>query len=573
MPDKNKAMAQVLGDVQRWENESSLFFRDFNRHADAYRMLSPNRRVGTQHLSNTRTAETARATETLATLIFRMMTSSNPNFQLVSRHPNFGDRDLVGPEAVLKFNQHASQYRRRLMKALRSGVLFGSVPVELGWDNNFMLGVEGPTMIPKSLLQFAFDPFVSEIDQSDWFATIDYITEQRLKDMVTADQAAKDKDEDAVNVWDEAEIRRGLGQRNSRGFSVWIQERLTNAGYTQIQKGLNEVITWYGKLPDQSDKMWVVTILNRNSVIRFHESPYNDIDGLAPFEIANFTEFELEAFGYGVGKFGHRLQRELDANRNRYQDLITFSLFNMWEIPKSAGITRVLIKPLMVLRPTEAGQINPLRPDLAALGPGIKLEDVFKDDFRALTGATSNLQAVVTKATATESSIAQTESIRKVSVIAELMAEPLIRRTLLRWHGRNMKWMDSPLWLGIAGSPKPVMVSKSDLRIPLDVDPRIVTDKDFRPQRLEAINFGLQTLVTLAREDSTVDVKPQVKALANELLRTLGVNIDPIKPLAKMADRAEGVLSGKNELLREVAETPDIVDQAGLATPVPRETR
>lgn len=561
MPNRLKLFQQVVDNVKFWENNTTTFFRDFNEWANAYRMIPPHRRTGTRNFSNTRSAETTRATETLAALIFRMLTAAIPNFHLVSRHPGVSNEQLVAPTTVLKYNQMNAQYKRRLMKAIRSAVLFGSSPVELPWEQQQLFGTEGPGFLPRSLLQFAFDPFVPEMDQSTWFATIDFVSNEELRRLAL----------NSPDVWENKEITKGLDAKASETFNVWIQERLNTAGYNQIVKGLNELITWWGRPSDEPNKLWVVSILNRKSIVRMHESPYNDVDGMVPFEFGHFSEHELESFGYGVGKYTRQLQGEIDANRNRYTDILTFSLFNMWEIPKGAGVERVLIKPIGIVRPAEAGQIRPLQPPVQAVAPGIELEQIFKDDFRAVTGATPNLQAEVTKASATESALVQGESIRKISIIAELIAEPYVRRTMLRWHARNIKFMDQPLWLGISNEAKPQLVTNQDLQIPLDVEANITTDKDFRPQRVEAINFALQTLASLKQNNPEADVTPQIMTLANELLRTLNIAvITPVQgmqPTAQptaaqqMQTNVENIVAGRNPLIQELAEAPPLPER------------
>ncbi len=546
MPNKDKLFQQTISDIEFWESNTTTFFRDFNDWANAYRMLPPKRSGGLRNFSNTRSAETARATETLTTLIYRMMTASDPNFLLLSRHGGVDNSQLVAPTEVLKDNQISAQYKRHLIKAIRSAVLFGSSPVELPWEQNQMFGKEGPGFKPRSLLQFAFDPFVAEMDQSMWFGTLDYVSNAELRRLAT----------NSPDVWEDKSIVKGLDAKGTEKFNVWIQDRLNTAGYNQIVKGLNELITWWGRPADEPDKMWVVSILNRKTIVRMHESPFHDVDGMAPFEFGHFSEIELESFGYGVGKFTRQLQAEIDANRNRYTDILTFSLFNMWEIPKGAGIDRVIIKPLGIIRPAEAGQIKPLQPPLDAAEHGIALEQIFKDDFRALTGATPNLQAEVTKASATESALVQGESIRKISVIAEIMAEPFVRRIMLRWHARNMKFMDKPQWFGIAGEGKPQLVTNSDIQIPLDVAARITTDKDFKPQRQEAINFAFQSMAALKQNSPNVDIEQQLLAVANELLRVLDIKVaEPITAVKSMQNNVENIANGKNQLIQELEES------------------
>jgi len=291
---------------------------------------------------------------------------------------------------------------------------------------------------------------------------------------------------------------------------------------------------------------------------------------MKPFDTVRYMEIEQESYGKGVGGVGDRLKRDIDANRNRYGDMITFGSLNMMEVPKSSGIKDITIKPGGILRPLQPGQISPVKPSLEALPAALQLEGIYKDDFRVSTAALTNLQADITKSTATEASIAQGEAIRRVSVIAEVWSEPLIRRLILRWHARNVAFAKGEMWLGVTGTPEPVYVTAPGLNVPLDVSPAITTDKNFTPARLEQLNFAMQTLTVALSKGLDVDLKAEFKALAQETLQTLGirVRIEDKPVLDQAGGRLDSLLSGRDQVINQIQQsglTPQSAASVDLA--------
>ena len=146
-----------------------------------------------------------------------------------------------------------------------------------------------------------------------------------------------------------------------------------------------------------------------------------------------------------------------------------------------------------------------------------------KTEFRATTGASDNLQAIVTEATATESSIAQTEAVRRLSVIAEIVSEPLLREHITKMHENNMTFLDQPFSIAVTGRPDGIRIYPNDLAIDVDVQTKIVTDKDFRPQRNKDLLQFLQVVTSIRNQNpqmGQINLEPFVE----EFARGIGMN-------------------------------------------------
>lgn len=521
---KGKAHYEIKEKVDYWHSRLVAQLYRFNTYADYWRLVKPPKPGSLDGFANPQVTETTRATEAIATFLQRALTSAQPNFQLLSHNPMVDQESLWKSETVLNWQNTAIQYPRKLLKALRSLALFGTVAVEEPFVARQPY-YEATDFVVRSLLQIAFDPLCIDISQSGWHAAIDFVTEDQLLDL-----AAKMPD-----VWDPQAIQTVVDSAKQYGnMTPEVISRLAAAGYYSFTGGpvtanvshVFYMVTYYGPLKDnplEPGKEWVVSVVNDLHVIRAHPSPYKR----RPFVFAHLNEFELEPYGYGVGRVAEAIQPELNSNRGRMHDTITFSLFNMWIASRMANIktSQLRVKPWGVVETDDAEGLKPIRPQLEGVNMGKMLEDLLKTEFRATTGASDNLQAVTTDATATESAIAQSEAVRRLSVIAEIVAEPLVREHLSKCHENNMTFLDQPFWVANLGQAKPAFrMFPADFAQDAQVMIKVVTDKDFRPQRNKDL-LQLVQIMTSIRQQITPDMIGVIAPFLQELAR--GVGMDP----------------------------------------------
>jgi len=520
---KGKAHYEIKEKVDYWHSRLVAQLYRFNTYADFWRLVKPPRSGALDGFANPQVTETTRATEAISTFLHRALTSAQPNFQLLSHNPLVDQSQLWKSECVLEWQKTATQYPRKLLKALRSCSLMGTVACEEPFVSNRPY-FEATDFIPRSLLQIAFDPLCIDISQSGWHAAIDFVTEDMLNDLA----------EKMPQVWDQGAIQQVFDSAKQYGnMTPEVIARLAAAGYYSFTGGPTTanvshvfyMVTYYGPLSDNplpDGQEWVVTTINDLHIIRAHPSPYKR----RPFVFAHLNEFELEPYGYGVGRVAESLQPEINSNRGRMHDTITFSLFNMWIASRMANIktSQLRIKPWGVVETDDAEGLKPIRPQLEGVNFGVILEKLMKDEFRATTGATDNLQALVTEATATESSIAQSEAVRRLSVMAEIIAEPLVREHLSKMHENNQTFLDQPFWISSVGpGQKPMRVFPSDIAPDAQVMIKIVTDKDFRPQRNKDLLQFLQTVTSIRTANPQLGMV-NLLPFIGEFARSIGID-------------------------------------------------
>jgi len=522
-PLKGKAHYEIKEKIDYWHSRLVAQLYRFNTYADFWRLVKPPRSGSLDGFANPQVTETTRATEAIATFLHRALTSAQPNFQLLSHNPLVSQEQLYKSETVLEWQKTVTQYPRKLLKGLRSCALMGTVGVEEPFVSNRPY-FEATDFIPRSLLQVAFDPLAIDISQSGWHAFIDFVTEDTLKQLAL----------NSPDVYDPQVIQHVLDSAKQYGnMTPEVINRLAAAGYYSFTGGPTTanvshvfyMVTYYGPLDENElppGQEWKVVTINDLHVIAAHASPFKR----RPVNFAHLNEFELEPYGYGVGRVAESLQPEINSNRGRMHDTITFSLFNMWIASRMANIktSQLRIKPWGVVETDDADGLKPIRPQLEGVNFGVTLEKLMKDEFRATTGATDNLQALVTEATATESSIAQSEAVRRLSVMAEIIAEPLVRDHLSKMHENNQTFLDQPFWIASTGPDlAPQRVFPSDIAQDAQVIIKIVTDKDFRPQRNKDLLQFLQTVTSIRTANPQLG---QVNLLPfiGEFARSIGID-------------------------------------------------
>ena len=551
-------VSEVMEKVGLHENEFTKVFGEMNEAADSYRMLTKsNRRDNTSSLFNSKSGETNRAANTLGSLWYRMMTAADDYVEAISEGYDWMGREyteeqLFGVEALQIKQSEETHYKENLFVSAKSCGLFGSAMAELNWAQ-FPAGIgekafEATEFNPRSMLLSGFDPFCTDIRKSDWVHFFDFPTKYQLRQWSAND----------TEYWDKARIEKACAEESSSDGSHSdaynrIIQRKQRAGYSVSKSHVKELVTYRGKLDPENALLlrlrretggqtdirfidWKVRILNGKEIVAI--TPCFGGDWRHEVKVANFNKFELEPIGYGIGKTGRKHQAELDYQQTLLNNLATISSYMMFVINRMAQIkqNQLIFKPFGVIETDEMGGIDTLKVDVQTIGQVLQLMGVTKEDFRTTTGATANLQALVTKATATEASLTQTEAIRGGSVAAELIAENFVREYFKTAHLYNLAYLDNPVWVSVTGTKKPLFTQFSRFNLPRNVGfkVKVTTDKEFRPERVDKLIQLLQ-LVTSIRNVTPNGIN--VLPFFEEVSRGLGINPRRLKQPYPVADQ------------------------------------
>lgn len=549
--DATQKIAEGIGKkIADWQSALSNFFFEWEEYATAYRLIETTGGKSAQMSTKTRVGETLRATEALTTSIFRMMTAADPPYDIISQNMNQTDEQCYAVWLQLRHQDVQTKWKRNLLRATRGLCLFGTQFVEKPWISHQVGGQimwEGLGFRPRSLLQCVFDPYVMDLSETPHIAFLDYYTKDQLESLA----------EDDPNNWDPDQMKKAIESAGGTPkYSSYLMDRRTRAGYRETPQF--EVATYYGRipgLPRPDGRLWKLKIINETVIVSAgpNPSPIGDL----PFEVATYMNFELEPLGIGTGRLSRIGQRHLDENRRRTLDIARMGLMNMWLRDRLSGIIKsdLKIRPLGVVDTDSMDGLKALTPNLEGAQLGLKLEELFRAEIQGNTGATPGLQASVTDASATEASIAQNEAIRRVSVIAEDVAESFVRDYQISKHEYNMKWLETDLWLSVTGQDKPVRVNRNTMAPEVDIVARVTTDKDFRPKRIENLLKVHQVLTSIRTRpnvfiDETDIVKELVTALdvnPKKVFRTAD-NIAPNNAINLMMAAKQNAQNGAQEM-------------------------
>ena len=545
--DIKKLNEEVLDKSHTSEDSMSEVYGEHEEYVDSWRIKPGRVNAGKpKGFSNDKSGETHRASETLATSWVRMLTADDPFIQGIAEGLDenglaISEEMIYANESLLMKQMEEFTVKPTLYKGFTSTGLFGSAIFENFWKQLFNLDgsvyMEGTELRLRSLLLTFFDTSCEDFGDSEFMATIDFPSIWRLKSWAASDPETWNQA--MLNDLDPKKYQIDGGGR-SQAYSR-LTNRRQRAGYSQLSSHIRELFTYHGRLDpsnriiqqycesigmqnDPSQFDFTYALLDEKTPAKFHVTQYGD--WRTKFQWAHYKPFELEPLAYGVGRLGRVKQRELDLIGSRANDILFFALNNMWMVDRYANVKQeqLMINPNNVIEvdgnPSE--KISALRPDIQAIIQAMSMSGVSREELRSNTGAASQLQAILTKATATENSIAQSEAVRALGVHAEMIAETFLRRYVRQCHINNHHLLNNDIWLYITGLKKPRMMNKQQIPLNIGYKIKCTTDKNFRPERLQKIIEGLQMgmHVNNALPESLNVVRP----LFEEYFRSLGMN-------------------------------------------------
>lgn len=524
-----KIIDEVTDKVGDYENNMSSVLSQVEEWGDMFRVKLPAQR-NKKAFSNPRLTEFFRAVNTVGTMAYRMLTAQDPFFELRPMSLLNYEGQLLRVQATLETQLRESRYKQNLLTACMGVAAFGTQFVEERYEvigiNSFGRRIPATTFKPRSLLQVAFERGTIDIEDADWVSTSDLVSEAALMD-IAADSKATGQN------WQQRVIEASIKDESSiTEMSPFLEARYAANRYAQQngKLGRKELLIYNGKLDCLNDNVeYCVGLVNRKYLVKFY--PNKNQHGKRDLRVAYWVKdpLSLDPLGLGLGTVAGKLHKSMDANRQRAQDGIAMASYNMWLRRRDGGINddQMKIRPLQTIDADIDGALKPLITNLQAPDAALKLEEILRQEFMAATGATPTLQGMLTDVSATESTLSQNEALRNISVKTELIAESFVREHLNICHSNNVAYLKEPINVNQAGFAG--RVYPSDLKVDVDFEIKTVTDKDYKPQRLNQLREVLQMVLSTKSAHpslAAMDVVPVIKAI----LKGLDVNPEEVFP-------------------------------------------
>lgn len=520
MAIKEKAIvAEIVELAEDYENRQAKNLSDIEEATNMFKVRPPKRSGNT--FSNPRQTEFYRACSAVGTLTYRMMTSADPFFEVRSMQLGVNAEKIDTLRHAWDAQLRWARYRENILRACRFAPVYGTVICQEDYRvmgvSPFGRRVPTTVLMPRVMDQVMYDAATTDIHAAVWLGTADITSNAELMRLA---QEAKD-----INApWNPKALEAAAKDKSDASKTNWrALDRIRRHGYS-IDEALSkkrELLMFYGKLEAMNDGIeYIAAVVNRKYLVRFHPNQLQH--GRRPFRVAKWIDFD-QATGLGNYHLLGGQHRAMDGNRQRETDLSVFGAYSMFAVTKdSISPEDAVIAPLKFIPIDSGGEIKPVGPNPQAMAGIRMLDEALKQEFRAASLASDTLQAIVTDATATASSLAQNEAMRAVSVIAEQMAEGLVREHLESLHANNVQNLDAPFNINKAGVCH--RVYPNDMRIDVDIRAKPTTDKDFTPKRIQDLQALLAVLVSTKSQHPDqlqVSILPIVKELA------LMLNVNP----------------------------------------------
>lgn len=517
---RQEILDEVITKVSEYQTRMSTFMQDYNDWSDLFTVKKPQRNKNS--FSNPASTATFTAAKALAGTEYKMLTTQDPFFEFLDVD-GLAETDPVSiskATELIRTQLQYSKYNANLFRALLMKNVFGTVVVEEPFDvlpiSHFGRKLPMLRFEPRSLLQIAFDKGTTEIENGQWISTSDIVNTHWLKKQV--------ENEGADTGWIKDEVDGAISKEAcTLEINEYIRMRLVAAGYdgNVWPENARELITYYGKLDCKDDGVeYIVCVINRKYIVKFADNPIQT--GRRPFRVAHYMKWELEPLGYGIGKlFGH-LHKQINNNRQRVQDLSVLTAYSPMLRSRLAGVSDkdMILRPLAMVDTDDVNNTFGVIPiNQNGVANGLNLESILLAEFRQATGATETLLATTSNGTtASETTLAQNEALRAVSIMAEIDGESLVKDHIINMHHHNTMFIKDKVQISANGIP--MEIYPKDIVLDLDVKILTTTDKSFRPARLEKL-LSFYTAVTSIRQSHPdvlgIDLKPLIKEIAKAL--------------------------------------------------------
>lgn len=544
----DKIRSEIVDKAIQWENRMTTMFSEWEEYTNSWRVQATRPAGMPTRLFNSKSGETHRAVETLVTKEFLHLISSNPFFYAVGEGvDDFGNEmsefQLQMVEQTLEKQFSKLRFEEKLERGLRSKKLFGSLIAECPWTS-FPYGdgeksFEGTDFIPRSLLTTGFNPFVFDLDQSDYLFTIDFPTIQMLRNWANNNKKDWDLGKIEEIYGENKDFAKGTVTQGSSKTVTYsrVLQRKQRAGYNVLETDVWELTNYHGRINTELDVVqaywedaqrtddpslsdFSASILQEQGVVKFHATPFKSWHHI--FKTSHEKLFEMEPLGYGVGKIGRKRQRENDALESRMNDLIMFNVLPMWKIGKYAGVdvSKLTIKPWSFVELENIDQLEPIKANIEALPYAANVQNLFKEDFRAMTGATGTLQGTGgNSGSATGDAIIQNESQSTVSMRARITAQVFLKDYIETCHVNNTYLMDNGFWIKTMAQPKPMYVNRNNLPTNIGFMLKMATDDGGKQRDISNCIQALQMATSFRNSPTALNV---VEPLWQKLFRLLG---------------------------------------------------
>lgn len=334
----------------------------------------------------------------LVSTVLPRMVANNPSFRFEPREES--DEEAVEQMSTLiKYQLDRADFFKKLKMWVKDCLMFGVGIMKVYWYRNDKEGVNDTDLQVVDLFDFFPDPKATQVDSGDFMIHRTIVPLSGLRKAVSADGKKIYKNLDQIKDNSNEENSNKLYLTNDRAMTIGdIDARLIlGTPYRQSLTRQVEILEYWG-IFGNDDEEYLITIANRNTVIRFEKNPY---DGLRPFVKMEIDPVNFLFYGTGLIDPLENLQNALNDTRNQRMDNVNLILNKIFLVLKDADVNEqeLISRPGGVIYQSIPGGVSILEtPDITQ--SAYQEEALIKQDAQEAIGVTDIIQGALTDANA-----------------------------------------------------------------------------------------------------------------------------------------------------------------------------
>jgi hypothetical protein len=276
-------------------------------------------------------------TYSMISTVLPRMVANNPSFRFEPREES--DQDNVDQmSSLVKYQLDRMDFFKKSKMWVKDALLFGVGVLKVFWNRYDEEEINDPDVQVVDVFDFFPDPKAVDIDHGDFMIHRTIVPFSYLKKAKKYDGKPLYKNLNKIDkgTTNEQEYNK-LFLTNDRQMTIAdIDARLImGTPYRQSSTKQVELLEYYG-IYGPNDEEWVITVANRNVVIRAEKNPYPN--GKRPFVKVCIDPNNFLFYGTGIADVLENTQIALNDTRNQRMDNINLILNKLFLVVKDANV-------------------------------------------------------------------------------------------------------------------------------------------------------------------------------------------------------------------------------------------
>lgn len=237
----------------------------------------------------------------LVETILPRMIANDPSFRFEPRRQEDSENNEAVEQmsSLIKYQLKRADFFKKLTMWAKDTLMFGTGILKIWWERNDAKEINDPSVEVVDLLDFYPDPKAVSIEGGDFMIHRSIVPLTMLKKAVDSSGKKVYHNLDAIKENSNEEASNKIFMTNDRSMTVGdIDARLVlGTPYRQSVTRQVEVMEYWG-IYGEEDEEWIITVANRNKVIRAEKNMYPN--GQRPFIKMEIDPNNFLFYGTGI---------------------------------------------------------------------------------------------------------------------------------------------------------------------------------------------------------------------------------------------------------------------------------